>query len=289
MQLEGRNAIITGASQGFGRVLAEMFIAEGANVMLCARSAAALEQTRAELSVNLRDGQRVLAQRCDIAQPDAVDALIDAAIAAFDDVHILINNAGVYGPMGLIEDVDWDDWVQAININLMGTVLVTRAILPHMRERNYGKIVTLSGGGATSPMPRITAYAASKAAVVRFMESLALETQAANIDVNTIAPGALNTRLLDEAIDAGPENVGEAFHKRMVEIKAQGGAPMEKGAALCVFLSSAASDGVTGKLISAIWDPWAELPQHKEDLQSDIYTIRRIIPAERGMDWGDVE
>lgn len=288
-QLKQRNAIITGASQGLGKVIAQVFIQHGANVMLCARSADTLDQTRAELAQFASPNQHILTQVCDVSIPADVTALIQASINAFGQVHILVNNAGVYGPLGTIEMVDWDEWTQAIAINLHGTVFPCREILPHMRQHSYGKIINLSGGGATNPLPRISAYAASKAAVVRFSESLALETQDAHIDVNCIAPGALDTRLLDQVIQAGPDVVGEKFYARMVEIKQQGGSPMDKGAELCVFLASAQSDGITGKLISAIWDPWADFPNHLDDLNTDIYTLRRIIPKERGMDWGDVK
>jgi len=136
-------------------------------------------------------------------------------------------------------------------------------------------------------MPNLSAYAASKAAVVRFGETLAEELQAFRIDVNSVAPGALNTRLLDEVLAAGPEKVGAKFYAQSVKQKEQGGTPLERGAALCVYLASAASDGVTGRLISAVWDPWEKLRDYLDDLRgSDIYTLRRIVPEERGKKWG---
>ena len=122
---------------------------------------------------------------------------------------------------------------------------------------------------------------------MRFAETLAEEVRDDGIDVNSIAPGALATRLLDQALAAGPEAVGKDFHGRMVKTKAQGGTPLEKGAALAVFLGSAASDGITGKLLSAVWDPWETLAEHRDDLrQTDVYTLRRITPADRGLPWG---
>jgi 3-oxoacyl-[acyl-carrier protein] reductase len=201
-------------------------------------------------------------------------------------LQILVNNAGVYGPLGLIEDVDWDAWVHAIEVNLFGSILMCRALLPHFRAARYGKIVQLSGGGATNPLPRISAYAASKAAIVRFMETLAEETKDDGIDVNAIAPGALNTRLLDEILAGGPERVGQAFYDRSLKQKEQGGAPLERGAGLAVFLGSASSDGITGKLLSAMWDPWETLPARLADLKkTDVYTLRRIVPADRDLSW----
>ncbi len=158
--------------------------------------------------------------------------------------------------------------------------------MPHLRAQNYGKIINLSGGGATAPLPRLSSYAASKAAVVRFTETLAEEARDNHIDVNAIAPGALNTRLLDQVLEAGPERVGQAFYERSLKQRDQGGAPLEKGAALAVFLASAGSDGITGRLLSAVWDNWAELPARQQHLaKSDIYTLRRIVPEDRGQKW----
>ena len=286
--LEGRTAIITGASRGLGLAIARMYVTAGADVLMCARGGKVLEQARKEVAGLATQGQKVIAQVADVSDPADVDRLVEAALRAFPRLHILVNNAGVYGPMGPIEEVDWDVWVQAIEINLLGSVLLCRAVLPHFKAHRYGKIVQLSGGGATSPLPRISAYAASKVAIVRFAETLAEEVRDDHIDVNAIAPGALNTRLLDQVLAAGPEKVGQSFYERALKQEAQGGVQLEKGAQVAVFLGSAASDGITGKLISAVWDPWETLPEHLEDLQqTDVYTLRRIIPKERGMTWGE--
>jgi len=164
-------------------------------------------------------------------------------------------------------------------------VLPCRALVPRFKAAGRGKIVILSGGGATAPLPLISAYAASKAAVVRFMETLAVELRDSAIDVNAIAPGALNTRLLDETIEAGPERVGEDFYQRALKQRDSGGVPLHKGANLAVYLASAQSDGITGKLISAQWDPWETLQDHAQELQGDIYTLRRIVPEDRGKSW----
>ena len=282
MKLEGRNAIITGANQGLGLEIARAFVREGASVAICARDASLLETARQELQVLAGAEQKVIAQPADVANEADVKRLVERALAEFGTLQILVNNAGVYGPKGTIDEIDWQEWARAIEINLYGSVLPCRYVVPHMRERRYGKIIQLSGGGATNPLPRLSAYAASKAAVVRFAETLAEELREHGIDVNSVAPGALNTRLLDEVLEAGPERVGRAFHERAVKQKSEGGAPLERGAALCVFLASADSDGISGKLLSALWDPWEELPRHRDDLQGDVYTLRRIVPKDRG-------
>lgn len=287
LALEGRTALITGASHGLGLAIAGAYIRAGAGVFLCGRQAAALDKIGRELEALAVPNQKVLVAAGDVSNPEDVGRLTSSAIDAFGRLDILVNNAGVYGPMGLIEEVDWGEWVHAIEINLFGSILMCRSVIPHFRSNGYGKIIQLSGGGATNPLPRLSAYAASKAAVVRFAEGLADEVRADSIDVNAIAPGALDTRLLDQVLEAGPEKVGEAFYARMVKIKTEGGTALSKGADLAVFLASSASDGITGKLISAAWDPWEGLADHREDLaDSDVYTLRRIVPKDRGWDWG---
>ncbi len=286
--LEGRAAIITGASQGLGLAIAKAYVSAGASVFLCARDGSLLDRARSDVAALAGPGQRVAAMPADVSLTADIDRVARAAFEAFPQVHILVNNAGVYGPMGLVEEVDWGAWVQAIEVNLFGSILMCRMLLPHFRQHQYGKVVQLSGGGATNPLPRISAYAASKAAIVRFAETLAEETRECGIDVNAIAPGALNTRLLDEVLAGGPERVGQSFYDRALEQKEHGGAPMGRGADLAVFLGSAASDGISGKLLSAMWDPWESLADHRDDLRrTDVYTLRRIVPADRRFDWGE--
>jgi NAD(P)-dependent dehydrogenase (short-subunit alcohol dehydrogenase family) len=285
--LEGRSALITGASQGLGLAIAREYVLAGASVVLCARDAELLARASREVAALAGPAQRVVARAADVSRKEEADALGAAALEAFPDLHVLVNNAGIYGPMGPIEEVDWDSWVRAVEINLFGSVLMARALLPHFKARRYGKIVQLSGGGATAPLPRISAYAASKAAVVRFAETLAEEVRGDGIDVNAIAPGPLNTRLLDEVLASGPASVGTAFYERAVRQRGEGGAPLEAGARLAVFLGSAASDGITARLLSAVWDPWESLGDHRDDLErTDVYTLRRIVPGDRGFSWG---
>ena len=284
--LKGRGIVVTGASQGLGKAIAEGCVKEGADVLICARDAGLLEQTRAELAGLAAPGQKVAAKHADVSCPDEVRELFQAALATLPRLDGLVNNAGVSGPKGLLEEVDLRAWWKTMEVNLFGTVMACREALPHFRRQGYGKIVNLSGGGATAPMPRNSAYAASKAAVVRFTETLAKETLGAGIDVNALAPGALNTRFLDDLLSGGPELVGAEVYERALKQKADGGAPLAKGVGLCVLLLSAASDGITGRLISAVWDPWQTLPEHRGELErTDIYTIRRIVPKDRGLEW----
>lgn len=285
--LEGRVALITGANQGFGLAIARAYAGSGASIMMCARDGKLLKKAKEEVSKLACSNQIITACPADVSNLSDVRKLIEKTFHIFPGLNILVNNAGVYGPKGVIEEVSWGEWKKAIEINLLGSVLMCREIIPHFKKQNYGKIVQLSGGGATNPLPNLSAYAVSKAGVVRFVETLAEELRSYHIDVNAVAPGALNTRMLDEVLEAGPEKVGQPFYEKSLKQKKDGGASLERGAALAVFLASSESDGITGKLISAVWDPWEKLSHHLDELQqTDIYTLRRIIPKDRGKDWG---
>ncbi len=287
--LQGRTALITGASQGLGLEIARRYLDAGARgICICARDVGTLESALEELGERAGPGQTVLGCVADVSKPEDVEMLVELALDGLGEVVILVSNAGVYGPKGTVDRTDWGEWKRAVEINLFGSVLPARALLAHFTERGYGKIVQLSGGGATAPLPRLSAYAASKAGVVRFAETLAEELREHRIDVNAIAPGALNTRMLEELLSTGPELLGEAVYARALEQQRSGGIPPEQGAKLAVFLGSAASDGITGKLLSAVWDPWTELARHRGDLESDVYTLRRIVPRDRGLKWGAV-
>jgi NAD(P)-dependent dehydrogenase (short-subunit alcohol dehydrogenase family) len=286
MKLKGKSAIITGGNQGLGLEIARHFVQEGANVAICARDKAKLAAAAANLRAAATAEQRIFADACDVASPESVERFTKAAIVELGPLHCLVNNAGVYGPKGPTDEVSFEEWKSAVEINLYGTLLPCRAIMPHLKGQRAGKIINISGGGATQPMPFISAYAASKAAVVRLTETLAGELKSFGIDVNAVAPGALNTRLLDEVLQAGPATVGEAFYQKAIKQRDSGGTPLSVGASLCVWLASSESDGITGKLISAQWDPWKQLAEFREQLgKTDIYTLRRIVPEDRGQKW----
>ncbi|NWJ94482.1 MAG: SDR family oxidoreductase [Chloroflexi bacterium] len=286
MKLKDKVAIITGANRGLGEAIAQAYAKEGAHLLLAARETALLQTSAGRVAEKL--GPRSAEQKIeilatDISKLEDVTALANRALELFGRIDILVNNAGVYGPIGFFEEVDWQEWCDAININLFGTVAMTRAVVPIMKKQGSGKIINLSGGGATAPLPRFSSYAASKAAVVRLTETLAHELAPFNIEINAIAPGALNTRLLEQVIEAGPEQAGEDFYRRSLKQREEGGAPLEVGSNLAVFLASAESDGISGRLISAVWDDWKNFPQEVERLKkSDLFTLRRIVPEDRG-------
>lgn len=283
MQLKDKVSIITGGSGGIGKAIAKAFAGEGAHLVLASR-------TRSELEVRKQEIESLPEARVEILRTDVSDAkqvkdLVDFALERFATIDILVNCAGVLGPVGLSSEVDAQKWLEAVQINLFGTFLCIKAVLPVMMEKKKGKIINFSGGGAVSPRPRFSAYSAAKAAVVRLTETLAEEVKEYNIDINAIAPGAVNTRLLDQVLEAG-EAAGKDFLAKSVRQKQEGGTPPEKAAELSIFLASSKSDGLSGRLISAVWDNWLDVPKHQDEItSSDIFTMRRIMPKDRGYDW----
>ena len=280
MRLSGRNTLITGGSQGLGRHIVEAFLAEGANVVFCARTGKDVAAAESELRPSLRPGQQLAGLACDVSDPASVAALV-ARATQLGPLHVVVNNAGIYGAIGPTEDVALADWNQAWSINVTGTLLVCQHAVRLMKPLGGGKIINISGGGATTPMPRFAAYAATKAAVVRLTETLAEEYRADKIDVNAIAPGALRTRLTQQVLAAGPEKAGADFYARNKKWADEGAADPKLAAGLCVWLASAESNGVTGKLISAQWDPWQDPAKFRAVAHGDVYTLRRIVPEDR--------
>lgn len=283
MELKNKSAVITGGGRGIGKEIAKSFSREGADIFLIARTAEELEATKNELA---RYGTNIFTHIADVSKSKDVALAVDSAKKKLGHIDILVNAAGIYGPIGELEDLDVEQWVKTFAVNIFGTMLMCRALLPIMKEQDSGgRIINFSGGGE-GPFPRFSAYAASKGAVIRFTESLAAEVKEHKIFVNAITPGAVNTAFLDEVLRAGPEKSGKEFYEKSLKQKAEGGESPEKAAELCVFLASDAAYGIAGKVISAIWDDWKKFPGNIRDImKSDVYTFRRIKPKDRGYDW----
>ena len=277
MKLQGRVAVVTGGGRGIGEAIALAFAREGARLAIASRTPSELDQVASQIN-DL--GGHVRAIPTDVSNSDDVARLFEVALATYGQVDILVNAAGVYGPIGPVWDVDPDAWIRAMRINLFGTFMCCHTVLPHMIERRQGKIVNFSGGGATSPLPRFTAYGVSKTAIVRLTETLAEEVKEYNIRANAVAPGAVNTRLQDDVLAAG-ERAGDLLARiRKLKETGQGGVPRELPAELVVFLASDDSHGLTGKLIAAPHDGWREWGSERiaEVMSAPWFTLRRMDP-----------
>ena len=187
----------------------------------------------------------------------------------------LVTAAGVLGPIGAARrPMRPAEFAEAMQINLVGTLLAVHHCLPALR-RAGGAVVTFSGGGATGPLARYDAYAASKAAVVRLTENLAARSR--RVRVNAVAPGFVATRIHEATLAAGPEAAGEAYFERTQRDLEDGGVPPERAAELAAFLLSDEAEGITGKLIRAQWDPWEDAAfRARLAAERDLATLRRI-------------
>jgi 3-oxoacyl-[acyl-carrier protein] reductase len=283
------NLVLTGSSMGIGRALAERLLAGGHHVWGLARS----DQS----DFGAQYAERFHSSRCDVAEWADIQAA--AADVAVEWPHIdgLIACAGAQGEIGRALAVDPARWSATIRTNLDGTFFAIRGFASLLsRASRRAKIVCFSGGGATKPRANFSAYGVAKTGIVRLVETIAAEEHGHPLDINAIAPGAINTRLTDEVLALGPAIVGEAEFAAAQKQRDSGSPPSDgptkagsslaKAIELVEWLLSPASDGISGRLLAAQWDPWLTLDQHTSDLgASDIYTLRRIVPEERGKRW----
>ena len=280
---------ISGGTSGLGFQMAEHFVRLGASVIICGRNSVSVENSIRLLNEVVPTDQTILGFTCDVADAASVSKMFAEINQLGISVQVLICNAGVIGPIDEFLVNDLTEWQNAFNINLYGTLHLVAAILPGMLLSKRGRVIHISGGGATSPLFGMSSYAASKAAAVRFIETVALEYKDSGITFNSVAPGMLKTKLLDQMLEAGPDRIGESlFNKSSAKADASSDSSA-RAIELIDFLSSDASSRITGKLISAEWDNWSDWPNHLDDLDSsDIYTLRRITGRDRGHNWGDL-
>jgi len=269
VELDGQRALVTGAGRGIGRAIALALAHEGASVALVARTAAQLDEVKSRIQAL---GRPCLAAPADVSDAVQVGEAVGGVLDQWGGVDILVNDAGVQGPIGLTHQVDVEAWLRTIDVNLGGCFRCTHLVLPGMIQRRRGRIINLSGGGAVSPRPRFSAYGASKAAVVRLTETLAAEVAEYGVQVNAIAPGGVNTDMLDQILAAGEAAGADAVTAR--KQAAEGGVDPQRPAALALFLASPRSDGLTGRLISAVWDNWEEM-DIEAVMAGETYTVRR--------------
>ena len=265
------NLVITGSSSGIGKFLADSLASKGHTVCRLARSP--------------QDG---FSFQCDVSDWPALEKCAQKIMAKWKAIDALICCAGVQEPIGRAMDIDPTAWGSNLAVNLDGTFFSIRAfysLLCHAQRR--AKVICFSGGGATSLRPNFAAYGVSKTGVVRLVETLAAEWEKLPLDINAVAPGAIFTRMTEQVLAQGAAVVGKAEFERASKQSRDNAAELAKVLGLVEFLLSPRSDGISGKLISAVWDPWEKLDQFKNDLNSDIYTLRRITPKNRGKTWGD--
>jgi len=272
LELTNKTCLVVGASGAIGRAVAEKLYHEGACVALTSHS----QKKGAILGFSHTKDSRLAAFMLDVRRPTQVESVVAGVVRRFGPIHILVNCSGVLGPVGAAHLVSRAAWRKALEINLLGGFYLVHAVLPSMVSLGGGKIIYFSGGGAAYGRPYFTAYSASKAALVRFTESLSSELFDKNIQVNAIAPGPVESRMWDELRAAGDAGGPQALEE-LKKMAATGGVPAERAAALVLFLASSRSNGLTGRLISAVHDKWEDLePRIPDIMSSDAGTLRRV-------------
>jgi len=265
-----KTVLVTGGTRGIGKVIAEHFLVLDYNVIVCSSNQNLCARAKKEFS---KYKNEVLVIQTDVSIENDVVQLIEQALSQFDKVDILVNNAGVHTPIGKITENNSNDWKRTIEINLIGPFYTCKYLIPEMIKNNFGRIINLSGGGATKPMPLFSAYSAAKAGLVRFTETVAEELKEFNITVNAIAPGFIATDIHNSTISAGEEILGD-YYRFTKEKLEKGGEDPYKTAKLAEFLSSE-NCSISGKLISAVFDKWDGM-NNPAEISPNMYTLRRV-------------
>jgi NAD(P)-dependent dehydrogenase (short-subunit alcohol dehydrogenase family) len=266
--LAGQVAIVTGGGRGIGRAIAQTLAAAGAAVTVAARSEDEIAEAAAAI---VGAGEQALAIRADVTDRCAVERLVAETERWLGPVDLLINNAGVFGPIGPIWEVDPDEWWDGVASHLRGTLLCCRAVLPGMIERGRGRIINVASRSGVRTHPYTSGYAVAKAGVLRLTDHLAAETRDTGISVFAIYPGRVQTAMTDELIES-------AAGRRWLpdEGKAREGQwqPADAAAQLCVALATGRADALTGRFFG-VNDDLDDLVRRAADIErDDLYTLR---------------
>lgn len=264
--------VITGASSGIGAELTRELAKDGHRVFACARRESLLREVTSE-------GTVAFYKVCDVTDEPQVLALANTVRERLGRVDVVINCAGGFGSIGAIEQTESSAWLETIRVNLFGPYLMVKHFLPLLLDSDAPIILNFSGGGAFSPFPNYSAYACSKSALVRLTECMAAELAPKGISVNAIAPGIVATPAHAATLNAGEERAGALYYRRTKLMLEEGGAPMNNVVECVRALLSPNLHGLTGKTISANFDPWRTeaFKGHVDAItRSDLYAMRRI-------------
>ena len=272
--LSGRVAIVTGGSRGIGRLVAEALAAAGAAVAVTARSEDQLVETVASIT---GAGGTAIALPGDVSDPESVTEAVHQVERQLGPIDLLINNAGISGPIGPVWEVDAGEWWRTFGVNLQGVFLFAHAVLPGMVARRSGRIINVSSNAGAFRWPLVSAYAVSKSAVIKFTENVARETKDYGVKVFAIHPGLLPVGMTTAALDGSAPSESPAgrivtWARRRI---AEGhGATPESAVQLVLHLSSGEADSLSGCYVTVHDDLWAIVTQAQEVRANDLYTLQ---------------
>jgi 3-oxoacyl-[acyl-carrier protein] reductase len=246
-RLEGKAAIVTGGGRGIGRAVALAYAHEGAAVVVASRTPREVDQVAAEAAL---EGVQAQAFACDATDEDAVARLVDGALAALGRCDVLVNAAGIAGPVAAVADLGLGEWEAGIHGNLRPAFLCCRAVIPHMRRQGGGKILNVASGLAAHPLPGVSAYGASKAAIVQFSRILAVEERSNGLQVFAVQPGVVRTAVLEDLFGAGDPRAPATTRGRIQRLEAAGHLRSpEDSARLFVYLAAGPVDDLAGQFV----------------------------------------
>jgi NAD(P)-dependent dehydrogenase (short-subunit alcohol dehydrogenase family) len=272
--LSGQVALVTGGGRGLGRVFAQTLAAAGATVAVAARSADELAGTVALIE---EAGGHALAVPLDVTDRRAVEHAVGRIASRLGPVALLVNNAGVSGPFAPLWEVDPEEWWRAMEINLRGSFLCARAVLPSMVEHRRGRIINIASHAGVFRWPLVSAYAISKAALVKLTENLAVEVKKLGVAVFAVHPGIATIGLTEAALaaTAAPESsVGRATGWVRQQVEAGHAVPPERSADLVLRLALGHADAMTGRYLTVDDELDALIARAAEIQQDDLYTLR---------------
>jgi 3-oxoacyl-[acyl-carrier protein] reductase len=268
-------AVVTGAGRGIGRATAERLASRGWDIAICARTSGPLQSLADDLESRYRT--KVVWTGASVTDADAMRTFATEVVERLRAPDLLVNNAGILGPVGPLAGVDLGRWSDAVAINLVGVATVISAFAPSMLRSGQGSIINLAGGGVGGPSmnPGISAYTASKAGVVALTETLAAELHP--VRINVVAPGAIATSFNDEILEVGPDLAGHELFELTTRQRAE---PSDIGHFLDLieWLSGPESKSLTGRFFAARWESPASLTVNAEQVarSTAMYRLRRV-------------
>jgi short-subunit dehydrogenase len=267
------NILLTGASSGIGKELVKNFSKKDFNLIVCSRS-------RSELKKLKKIKENIKYFKCDVSSESDVLKLKKFASKYFKKIDVIINAAGIYGEIGRFDKLNFTNWKKAIEVNFFGTVLICKYFIDLLLKSKVKKIINFSGGGAFNAFPNFSAYACSKAAVVRFTENLAEEFKNYGVVANCVAPGFNLTPMQNDVLKAGKAKAGKRFYyfiKNKIKNKKsyQILTPIN-----CInFLIKNKLKKISGRTISANFDNWDNKNFKKiinDKKNSELFFLRRM-------------